>query len=158
MRCPQCGKEMYEDTTKRDDMTERGEYVLALCTCGCRLLRSVGEGERQKMEEAAYRLGPEARRNPDRILREAIRCWGDSVQRLKVLEELGELTQAIVKTWLCDDCEEEAMLANLAEEMADVELMLQQLKIMYDNEDEVKEWRFKKLERLAGRIEREFGR
>ncbi len=152
MRCPQCGEEMYED------MTERGEYVLALCKCGCRLLRGLGEGERQEMKEAAYGLGPEARRNPDRILREAIRCWGDSVQRLKVLEELGELTQAIVKTWLCDDSEEDAMLDHLAEEMADVELMLQQLKIIYDNEDKVEDWRRKKLERLAGRIEREFGR
>ena len=55
------------------------------------------------------------------------------------MEELSELISALAR---CDDAE------NVAEEMADVRIMLDQLELMFDNRDEVRGWELKKLLRL----------
>lgn len=90
------------------------------------------------------------------ILRAAVSHYGNSLQELKAIEELGELIRAIAKTWMCGIGEEEdEALSNLAEEMADVEIMLDQLKIIYANRDKVAIWRDIKLGRLSARIREE---
>ena len=77
------------------------------------------------------------------ILVAAIRHYGTGNQRFKAMEELAELIRALAR---CDDRD------NLAEEMADVRIMLDQLEIMLGNHDEVREWEYEKLMRLNERL------
>ena len=62
---------------------------------------------------------------------------------MKAIEELGELIRAIARA---DDPD------NIAEEMADVEIMLEQLKIILGNDADVERWTAKKLQRLNQRL------
>jgi NTP pyrophosphatase (non-canonical NTP hydrolase) len=77
------------------------------------------------------------------ILRAAVAKYGKGPQRDKAIEELSELIRALAR---CDDPE------NVAEEMADVRIMLDQLEIIFGNHDEVKRWEFRKLQRLSRRL------
>ena len=63
-----------------------------------------------------------------------------ATQRLKAVEEMGELIQAIMKAL-------EGNKHNVEEEIADVEIMLTQLKIMYDLK-KIEEWKEFKINRL----------
>ena len=65
------------------------------------------------------------------ILVAAIRHYGTGNQHLKAIEELSELIRALARG---NDRE------NLAEEMADVRIMLDQLEIRLRNSDDVREW------------------
>lgn len=90
------------------------------------------------------------------ILREAVLHYGGPMQEIKAIEELGELIQAIAKRWTCGGAEEsDEAMSNLAEEMADVEIMLEQLKIVYGNQNKVAIWREIKLGRLSARMREE---
>lgn len=53
---------------------------------------------------------------------------------------------------MCTVEETYTALDNLAEEMADVEIMLEQLKIIHNNRDKIKTWRNIKLGRLIARM------
>ena len=83
-----------------------------------------------------------------KLLREAIAAFGREHQLMKTVEELGELSSA-----LCRHMENEGSRLHVAEEMADVEIMLEQLKMMLHNEDMVASFRRLKLNRLAARVE-----
>ena len=71
---------------------------------------------------------------------EAINSYGNASQKVKAIEEMAELTQAISKSLLDNK-------NNVEEEIADVEIMLTQLKIMYSLND-IENWRNYKLKRL----------
>ena len=73
------------------------------------------------------------------ILTKTIKHYGPGNQIFKAIEELGELIQALAKY---DNPE------NIAEEMADVRIMLDQLEIMLDNHEAVRIWELRKLRRL----------
>ena len=73
------------------------------------------------------------------ILSATIRHFGPGQQNFKAIEELGELIRALARH---DDMD------NIAEEMADVRIMLDQLEIMFGNHEAVKGWELKKLRRL----------
>lgn len=73
---------------------------------------------------------------------EAISTYGTRTQQLVAIEEMAELMQAIVK---CD----RGITNNIAEEVADVEIMLEQLKLMHSISDEVKYIKRRKKDRLA---------
>lgn len=94
-------------------------------------------------------------RGDEVILHNAVDFYGDSVQELKAIEELGELIRAIARARTCDDEERDMAFENLAEEMADVEIMLEQLKIIHNNRDKVAIWREIKLGRLSARMREE---
>lgn len=91
-------------------------------------------------------------RSDKTILRKAVAVYGSSMQELKAIEELGELIRAIARARTCDDEESDTAYENLAEEMADVEIMMEQLKIIHNNRDKIKIWRSIKLGRLRDRI------
>lgn len=74
------------------------------------------------------------------ILTAAVRRYGRGPQRDKAIEELSELIRALAR---CDDRE------NIAEEMADVMIMLDQLEIIFDNREAVRIWYLRKLRRLG---------
>ena len=77
------------------------------------------------------------------ILRAAIDHYGKGPQRFKAIEELSELIRALAR---CDDRE------NIAEEMADVRIMLDQLELILGNHDKVREYEYQKLKRLSDRL------
>ena len=76
------------------------------------------------------------------ILRKAIAHYGMGNQWSKAIEELSELIRALAR----GDHE------NVAEEMADVRIMLDQLELICQNHDRVREIESEKLMRLSERI------
>ena len=79
------------------------------------------------------------------ILTAAIRTYGEKAQEDMAVEECSELIQAISH-------KHRGREHNIAEEIADVEIMLEQLKIINDCHDEVAAIRKRKIERLFDRI------
>ena len=77
------------------------------------------------------------------ILTAAIRHYGKGNQWAKAIEELSELIRALARS---DDHD------NIAEEMADVRIMLDQLEIIYGNRESVRIWELRKLRRLDQRV------
>lgn len=88
------------------------------------------------------------------IMRQAIETYGVQAQCDVAIEEMAELTKAIVKIRrVADDYgKTQAALENLLEEIADVDIMIEQMKIMRGPK-QVEGYREKKLERLAKRLE-----
>ena len=91
----------------------------------------------------------------------AINTYGVENQMIKTVEELSELSQALCKsivrlnytkekTSLEDDLKS---VDNIFEEIADVEIMLEQYKIMFQCDKEVNEWKQEKIKRLERRLE-----
>ena len=78
------------------------------------------------------------------ICNKAINSYGNASQKIKAIEEMGELIQAISKSLLDGE-------NNVEEEIADVEIMITQLKIMYSLND-IENWRNYKLNRLKERV------
>ena len=87
----------------------------------------------------------------ERVLDEAVRVFGAKHQCMIAMEELAELIQAISKV---NRERSEKHIGNLAEEIADVSIMLEQLQIMFDISDgEIYAIRMSKLDRLSSRID-----
>ena len=82
------------------------------------------------------------------ILRKAIQTYGKDQQLLMAIEEMSELTKAICNY-------NRGREANIAEEMADVYIMLAQLEIIFNNSNEVMMWMARKIERLEQRLMKE---
>lgn len=79
----------------------------------------------------------------NRILSAAIQKYGPGAQRFKAIEELSELIRALARA---DDPE------NIAEEMADVRIMLDQLELIFRNGQKVARYEVQKLRRLDQRV------
>lgn len=98
---------------------------------------------------------------PKETMQLAIDSYGRVNQVIKTVEELSELSQALCKslirlnytkekTSLEDDLKS---VDNIFEEIADVEIMLEQCKIMFQCDKEVNEWKQEKIKRLERRLE-----
>ena len=81
-------------------------------------------------------------------LEAAVRKYGGKHQVLKAVEEMAELTQALMK-----NLDGAMNVGNVVEEMADVEIMLQQLRLIYANDLAVETQINLKLARLKARME-----
>lgn len=86
----------------------------------------------------------------ENIYRDAIRAFGAPHQIQKAIEEMSELTKE-----LCKDLDKKGNLNHIAEELADVEITLAQLKLIYSNAALVDIWKQRKLVELRNRIEEE---
>lgn len=82
------------------------------------------------------------------ICHKAIELWGQNLQTVVCMEEMAELMQSLSKNIRGVHNE-----PNIAEEIADVEIMLEQLKQIFHVRGDVEDYREKKLERLEKRIE-----
>lgn len=85
----------------------------------------------------------------DELYRLSLSKWGKNLQRIMVIEECSELIQAIAKD--IRKGVEDRKNASVCEEIADVEIMLEQARIMYDDRliSSIKEMKIKRLrERL----------
>lgn len=80
------------------------------------------------------------------VLSRAIAHWGADTQTDKAIEEMGELMQAIMKYRHKGHSQER--LTSLLEEIADVEIMLTQLKTIYDKHCVIPAIKERKLNRL----------
>ena len=78
-----------------------------------------------------------------KIFHRAIYKWGADMQMMVAIEEMSELTKELIKHQRTGTNFQE-----IAEEIADVEIMLIQLKIIFGNEDKVEEFIEKKMNRL----------
>lgn len=79
--------------------------------------------------------------------RVALRKWGVAAQTMMAIEEMSELTKEICKLGRgkCD-------MESLADEIADVTIMLEQLRLIYDLDDRVCAHMAEKIRRLQGRL------
>ncbi len=77
------------------------------------------------------------------LLKEALNRWGDDFQIMMLFEEMGELMQAISKF------KRGRLVADrIAEEIADVEILLNQMKLLYGIERDASIWKKEKLNKL----------
>lgn len=82
------------------------------------------------------------------IFEQALDAFGIWNQLFKLIEEMSELTHEIFKLW-----DGRGDLNNIAEEMADVQICLDQMQMALQNGGAVQSWRLKKVERLRERLE-----
>lgn len=144
---------------KNDDIIKSLRVCAGFDACEkCIFANEDARCSRSLMEEAADRLESSANAGkmaPDdeRIMQQAIETYGVQAQCDVAVEEMAELTKAIVKIRrVADDYEKtQAALENLLEEIADVDIMVDQLKIMWGPK-QVEEYRRQKLERLDRRL------
>ena len=78
----------------------------------------------------------------------AVKKYGKLSQLIMCMEEMAELTKELSKSIRGADNSDA-----IAEEMADVEIMLEQLRLIYRNRSEVDTIKADKLRRLAYRLE-----
>ncbi len=96
------------------------------------------------------------------IMQKAINTYGLENQMIKTIEELAELSQNLSKALIRLNSKSDKTLSadlksvnNIFEEMADVEIMIEQCKMMFKCKEEVQNWKEKKISRLAKRLENE---
>lgn len=82
------------------------------------------------------------------ILQKAIQKWGKHAQLLMVLEEMSELQKEILK----NINRSKDNLDSIIDETADVEIMLAQLKFIYQIEEAVEKHIPQKLEKVKARL------
>lgn len=88
------------------------------------------------------------------VLKQAIDTWGGFAQTDMAIEEMSELTKAILKHRRAKTREDFLRTRNdVYEEMADVIIMLMQLLMIFGGRQEVQKIIDEKINRLAGRLE-----
>ena len=123
MRCPQCGE--------RFGSTEIiGGRSLSTCICGCRVMTEAKDPVKLEM-------------TTEQVLERTLEENGPMCETIVAIEEMSELTKELTKDW-----RDMGNLEHIAEELADVEICIAMLKIIYCNADEVEKWKAKKLKRL----------
>lgn len=83
------------------------------------------------------------------IILQAISEYGVDAQTDMMIEEMSELTKALCKYRRTKD---NKTLDNIIEEMADVQIMLDQMMEIYDKDGKFEKYRDAKLLRLAARL------
>lgn len=79
----------------------------------------------------------------------AVKVWGKDAQMLQVIEEMSELTKEILK----NVNRKKDNVAELIEETADVEIMLEQLKYCFQIHQQVDEYKKNKLLKIDKRLD-----
>jgi len=91
------------------------------------------------------------------VYKKAIETWGSAAQIEMMIEECSELTQAIQKlkrSYYSNDDERIAEAnTHVCEELADVNIMLEQMMFVFDSA-KISNFKEAKIERLKGRIEK----
>ena len=122
------------------------------CHSKCRNNLALLAADRLERSANAGKMAPD----DERIMQQAIETYGVQAQCDVAIEEMAEPIKAIMKIRrAADDYEKtQAALENLLEEIADVDIMIEQLKIMWGPK-QVEEYRRNKLERLDRRLQDE---
>lgn len=85
---------------------------------------------------------------PRDVYTTAVKKCGKEHQLILCMEEMAELTKELSK-----NIRGSKNITNISEEMADVEIMLEQLRVIFSNRSEVDTIKAEKLIRLADRLE-----
>ena len=80
------------------------------------------------------------------ILQAALTIYGPDMQKIVAIEELSELQKELCKSMRCAD-----NVGQIAEEIADVQIMLDQMVMLFGCSEETEKWRADKKERLKMR-------
>ena len=89
-----------------------------------------------------------------KVYQDALDTWGAEAQTKMLFEEIGELMQAICKASRVKNWEQRIKVwSNIAEEIADVKIMLEQMELLFNVEEAVKNNMEEKINRLATRLE-----
>ena len=88
--------------------------------------------------------------NERQILGRAVSFYGSEIQRVVAIEELSELQKE-----LCKSLRGQTDRQHIAEEIADVQIMLEQMMTLYELHYDVVAWRWKKVDRLRNRLARD---
>lgn len=83
------------------------------------------------------------------IQERAVQKFGKEKQLIVAIEELSELQKE-----LCKELRGIGNAEHIAEEMADVKIILEELDIIFGNTNKVLGYKISKLERLKGRLKR----
>ena len=87
------------------------------------------------------------------ILEEALRTYGAEAQTMMVMEEMAELQKALCKLSRTTPAKERGIIVlQIAEEIADVQIMLEQMIILHDIAEQVDDYKTLKLIRLKNRL------
>jgi len=82
------------------------------------------------------------------VLQKAINTYGVTSQENMAIEEMSELTKAILKHRRAfGAAEKRAANENVVEEIADVQIMLDQMRMIYGDTSEQEEFKVKRLEK-----------
>ena len=79
------------------------------------------------------------------VLEKAVETWGEVAQTDMMIEEMAELTKALLNN-------RRGRESNISEEMADVYIMLKQLEIIFENEWKINHFINEKIKRLEERL------
>lgn len=82
------------------------------------------------------------------ILKRALKTWGEQAQMLMVVEEMSELMKEILK----NINRKKDNIAEIIEETADVEIMLEQLKANYAIDGHVAAYKAEKIKKIEQRL------
>ena len=88
------------------------------------------------------------KKSENEVFQDAIDFFGEVSQKIMAIEEMSELTKELSK-----DLRDRGNVENIADELADVEITLAQLKMIYNVHDLVEERRDFKLRRLLKSIQ-----
>ena len=95
--------------------------------------------------------------NETEVLKRAIHTYGENSQIDMAIEEMAELTKALLKYKRAKRSPSEydfkTIRNNIAEEMADVLIMCDQLMMIFENADEVSRYVDSKIIRLTKRLD-----
>ena len=81
------------------------------------------------------------------ILQAALANYGPDMQKIVAIEELSELQKELCKSLRCAD-----NVGQIAEEIAAVQIMLDQTVMLFGCSEETEKWRADKIERLKIRM------
>lgn len=84
------------------------------------------------------------------IYEEAVKLWGAAAQRLMLIEECGELIAAMSQWWRGRKTDDD-----LIEEMVDVQLMINQIRVLINDESKWERTFSYKVSRLRDLIEKD---
>ncbi|MBD5547541.1 MAG: hypothetical protein HDQ97_09095 [Lachnospiraceae bacterium] len=79
------------------------------------------------------------------VLEKAVKTWGEAAQTDMMIEEMAELTKALLNN-------RRGRESNISEEMADVYIMLKQLEIIFENKGKINHFINEKIKRLEERL------
>lgn len=86
--------------------------------------------------------------NEKKIYQQAVKKFGSKKQLIKTIEELSELQKELCKLLLNPHHSRD----KIAEEIADVEIMLPQARIILDEDSRVDIWKSQKLSKMVDRL------
>lgn len=94
------------------------------------------------------RVKADAHEREQRVYRRALNTWGYEAQTLMAFEEMSELQKE-----LCKNARGRENREAIAEEIADVQIMLEQMMLLHDCAEQAADWKTVKLERLEERMD-----